>query len=105
MSDFLNTIGTLHTLEKMGEQGRTIDVKAVLLITWGTHCAAPKKMRGWLRLVQHSNAIVLTNWKHFCPSPWLRLLQRMVVSAKPTISSKRCWLHGSSLSVPSKNLP
>ena len=25
MSDFLNTIGTLHTLEKMGEQGRTID--------------------------------------------------------------------------------
>ena len=25
MSDFLNTLGTLHTLEKMGEQGRTID--------------------------------------------------------------------------------
>ncbi|MHA6860384.1 hypothetical protein [Ralstonia pseudosolanacearum] len=25
MSDFLKTIGTLHTLDKLGEQGRTID--------------------------------------------------------------------------------
>ncbi|CAJ0733518.1 hypothetical protein [Ralstonia pickettii] len=35
MSDFLNTIGTLHTLEKMGEQGRTIDRQGRALDSMG----------------------------------------------------------------------